>query len=70
MHFLRRCAPLASLCCSGVLYCRFVSSQRQSWRVEGGAMADEVPDTVITARPSADAPDGWDVDVGVRMSKL
>lgn len=43
----------------------FASSQRNSWRVQGGAMADEVPDTVIKARRSAEAPDGWDVEVGV-----
>lgn len=47
----------------------FVSEKRLSWRIQGGCMQavapEELPDMNIVARSSADAPDGWDVHVGL-----
>jgi len=46
---------------------QYASEQRLGWRIDGGSLESiepyELPDMTVKVRPSADAIDGWQVDV-------
>eukprot|EP00978_Attheya_sp_CCMP212_P026130 scaffold85289_cov59-Attheya_sp.AAC.1 len=48
----------------------WASQQRLQWRKDGGSLESigpyELPDMSVKARPSADAPDGWKVEIVAR----